>query len=543
MDRGRRMKKRTATLLILATVLLVPGASNAQDAPNRGGGNTPDEVDVLTGAVRAISRMHMEEFDDSLLWEAAIDGLIEALDDPYAELFTPQESEDWEEQTTGNYSGVGLQITLLNESVTVTAVFRGFPAREAGIIVGDVIVGVNDTDASEWSTSMAADSIRGPVGTDVSVMIQRAGYAEPLEFDITRAEVHVPAVDFGILDNDIGYVILDRVARGAAEEMGDALDDLTDARGLIIDLRRNPGGFLDESLMLADLFLEPGSTLASTVQRRPGRSVDDPETDSYQDRMPQRLPNLPIIVLVDGFTASGAEILAGALQDYDRAIVLGERTFGKGVVQTVMALPHGRRLRFTTGSWLTPLGRSLQRDRDSQGQPFDEDTDVDDLRRVETAGGRALIDGGGIFPDREIVEDTLRLREQDLVRITSETQFPLALRLTEFGFRIAEARRNAGEEPNVTDFEFNAFMTSLIEEGLSPDLAEDEVVRDYLRWRGLIAVAQRMDDVGAEANFRAQRDPALTEAIRLLNEAATQAELFAIVDAGDPSDGGVNPGN
>ncbi|MCH2461035.1 MAG: S41 family peptidase [Gemmatimonadetes bacterium] len=537
------MKKRTATLLVLATVLLVPGTSNAQDTPNGGGSNTPDEVDVLTGAVRAISRMHMEEFGDSLLWEAAIDGLIEALDDPYAELFTPQESEDWEEQTTGNYSGVGLQITLLNESVTVTAVFRGFPAREAGIIVGDVIVGVNDTDASEWSTSMAADSIRGPVGTDVSVMIQRAGYAEPLEFDITRAEVHVPAVDFGILDNDIGYVILDRVARGAAEEMGDALDDLTDARGLIIDLRRNPGGFLDESLMLADLFLEPGSTLASTVQRRPGRSVDDPETDSYQDRMPQRLPNLPIIVLVDGFTASGAEILAGALQDYDRAIVLGERTFGKGVVQTVMALPHGRRLRFTTGSWLTPLGRSLQRDRDSQGQPFDEDTDVDDLRRVETAGGRALIDGGGIFPDREIVEDTLRLREQDLVRITSETQFPLALRLTEFGFRIAEARRNAGEDPNVTDFEFNAFMTSLIEEGLSPDLAEDEVVRDYLRWRGLIAVAQRMDDVGAEANFRAQRDPALTEAIRLLNEAPTQAELFAIVDADDPSDGGVDPGN
>ena len=256
------------------------------------------------------------------------------------------------------------------------------------------------------------------MGTDVSVMIQRAGYAEPLEFDITRAEVHVPAVDFGILDNDIGYVILDRVARGAAEEMGDALDDLTDARGLIIDLRRNPGGFLDESLMLADLFLEPGSTLASTVQRRPGRSVDDPETDSYQDRMPQRLPNLPIIVLVDGFTASGAEILAGALQDYDRAIVLGERTFGKGVVQTVMALPHGRSLRVTTCSWLTPLCRSLQRDRDSQGQPFDEDTDVNDLRRVETAGGRALIDGGGIFPDREIVEDTLRLREQDLVRIT-----------------------------------------------------------------------------------------------------------------------------
>ena len=532
------MKKRRTILLILATTLLVPGVSIAQDTSNSRESNNPDEVDVLTGAVRAISRMHMEEFDDSLLWEAAIEGLIDALDDPYAELFTPQESEDWEEQTTGNYSGVGLQITLLNEAVTVTAVFRGFPAREAGIIAGDVLVGVNDTDASEWSTSMAADSIRGPVGTDVSVRIQRSGYDEPLEFDITRAEVHVPAVEFGILDNEIGYVILDRVARGAAEEMGDALDDLTDARGLIIDLRRNPGGFLDESLMLADLFLEPGSTLASTVQRRPGRSVDEPETDSYQDRMPQRLPNLPIIVLVDGFTASGAEILAGALQDYDRALVLGERTFGKGVVQTVMALPHGRRLRFTTGSWLTPLGRSLQRDRDSQGQPFDDE--ASELRRVETAGGRMLIDGGGIFPDRQIAEDTLRLGEQELVRVTSETQFPLALRLTEFGFRIAEARRNAGEDPGVTELEFDTFMTSLIEEGLSVDIAQDEVVRDYLRWRGLIAVAQRMDDVGAEADFRAQRDPVLTEAIRLLNTASTQVQLFEIIDTPPQGTGDVS---
>ena len=535
------MKKRKATLFILATALLVPAVSIAQDTPDRRESNNPDEIDVLTGAVRAISRMHMEEFDDSVLWEAAIDGLIDALDDPYAELFTPQESEDWEEQTTGNYSGVGLQITLLNEAVTVTAVFRGFPAREAGIIVGDVIVGVNDTNASEWSTSMAADSIRGPVGTEVSVSIQRSGYEEPLEFDITRAEVHVPAVEFGILENEIGYVILDRVARGAAEEMGEALDDLADARGLIIDLRRNPGGFLDESLMLADLFLEPGSTLASTVQRRPGRSVDEPESDSYQDRMPQRLPNLPIIVLVDGFTASGAEILAGALQDYDRALVLGERTFGKGVVQTVMALPHGRRLRFTTGSWLTPLGRSLQRDRDSQGRPLDDE--ANEVRQVETAGGRMLVDGGGIFPDRQIAEDTLRLQEQELVRVTSESQFPLALRLTEFGFRIAEARRNAGEGPSVTDFEFDAFMTSLLEEGLSVDIAQDEVVRGYLRWRGLIAVAQRMDDVGAEADFRAQRDPVLTEAIRLLNTASTQVELFEIIDAAPQATGDLSLGN
>ena len=127
-----------------------------------------------------------------------------------------------------------------------------------------------------------------------------------------------------------------------------------------------------------------------------------------------------------------------------------------------------------------------------------------------------------------------------MVRVTSESQFPLALRLTEFGFRIAEARRNAGEDPGVTELEFDTFMTSLIEEGLSVDIAQDEVVRDYLRWRGLIAVAQRMDDVGAEADFRAQRDPVLTEAIRLLNTASTQVQLFEIIDTPPQGTGDVS---
>ena len=522
------MKNRTAVSVALMAAFLVPPLS-AQDRPSRRSEGTPapEEVEVLTGAVRAISRMHMAEFSDSVLWEAAIDGLIASLDDPYAELFTPAESTQWEEETTGNYSGIGLQITLLQETVTVTAVFRGFPASEAGLVIGDVIVGVNGQDASEWTTAMTADSIRGAAGSDVRVRVVREGYEAPLEFDITRAEVHLPAVQWGVLEGGTGYAVMDRVARGAAEELAAALDSLEGARGLIIDLRRNPGGFLDESLMLADLFLEPGSTLASTVQRVPGGSVTSPETDSYSDRWPVRVPDLPVVVLVDGFTASGAEILAGALQDYDRALVIGERSFGKGVVQTVMELPHGRRLRFTTGSWLTPLGRSLQRDRDSQGRPLPE---AEELPRVATEGGRMLVNGGGIFPDLEIVEDTLFTQEQELVRVASEMQFPLALKLQEFGFRVATARLSAGEAPDVRDAEFEEFMTSLVGDGLPVELAADPVVREYLRWRGRIAVAQRMDNNGAEADIRAERDQVLTEAIRLLSTATTQAALFEAVD-------------
>jgi carboxyl-terminal processing protease len=523
------MKIRTGSALILALALLVPGAS-AQDRSNS---RRPPEADVITDAVRAISRMHMEEFSDSVLWEAAINGLIAALDDPYAELFTAVESQRWEEETTGNYSGIGLQITVLNDEVTVTAVFRGFPASQAGIMVGDVIVGVGSRDASEWDTQTAADSIRGPAGTDVNVRVRRAGYAEPLSFDITRAEVHVPAVEHGVLSNGLGYVVMDRVARGAADEMSRALEDFEDAPGLIIDLRRNPGGFLDESLDLADLFLERGATLASTVQRRAGGSADNPEIDSYPDRMPVRVPDLPVIVLVDEFTASGAEILAGALQDYDRALVIGTRTFGKGVVQTVMALPHDRRLRFTTGSWLTPLGRSLQRDRDRQMRPVEEN--LDSMPRVTTPGGRELINGGGIFPDIVIQPDTLVLAEQEFSRAVNELQFPIAQLIQEFAFSIATDRRLAGAPPSVSSEEAAGFVASLIEAGLPAGVVSDPAVHEYLAWQTEIVVAQRMVDVGAEAEVRARRDQVLTEAIRLLSIANTQADLFRFAEAENAS--------
>ncbi|MEX2466358.1 MAG: S41 family peptidase [Gemmatimonadota bacterium] len=521
----------TAAVALLLT--LGAGGLSAQQSERSNGRNTGADpapaIEVLAGAIDAIGRMHMEEFDDSLLWEAAIDGLMESLDDPYAELFTPEEADAWEETTTGNYSGIGLQITLLNEQVTVTGVFRGFPASQMGLMVGDVIVGVNGHDASEWSTGMTADSIRGPAGTEVNVDVRRAGYDEPFSFDITREEVHVPAVSHGVLESGVGYVAMDRVARNAAKEMNEALQTLGNQRGLIIDLRRNPGGFLDESLMLADLFLPPGSTLASTVQRRPGDAAGEPETDSFTDRWPQLVPDLPIVILVDQYTASGAEILAGALQDYDRALVLGQRSFGKGVVQTVMPLPHGRRLRFTTGSWLTPLGRSLQRARDSEMRPVAEDLDT--LRRVTTAEGRTLIDGGGIFPDLELADDTLRVSEQKFLSATIEAEFPLGQRIVEFGFRVAADRLQSGQPAGLSAEEFESFVGSLIEEGLEPALLDDPEVTEYLDWRVRVAVAQRMDDVGAEADVRTERDPVLSEAIRLLTTASTQAELFDAVQA------------
>lgn len=514
-----------SSTIVVALLLAFAPAAQAQEAPPRkqssAQGQRP-EAEVFLSTLRALSRMSLNAPSDSALWEAGLEGMIASLEDPYASVFTPSESEAWEEETTGNYSGIGLQITLLNEQVTVTAVFRGTPANDAGIQVGDVIVGVNQHDASSWSTDMAADSIRGPVGSQVHVRMKRDGFSQPIPFEMTRAEVHVPAVSYGRMDNDIGYAVLDRVARNAAQEMDSALKELRDTRGLIIDLRRNPGGFLDESLMLADLFLDQGSTLSSTTQRVPGN--EDVSSETYEDRWPARVPDLPVIILVDQYTASGAEIFAGALQDYDRALVLGERSFGKGLVQTVMPLPHGRRLRFTTGEWQTPLGRSLHRPRDMEMRPLPEDPDT--FPRVSTPGGRSLVDGGGIFPDLVIEDDTLTLAERELLRVAGEKDIPLGTRMAEFAFEIAKELKAAGEPAHLDQARFDAFLDELVAEGIPAEAMNGPGVRDYLGWRTRMTIAARMDDIGREADFRLERDPVLTEAVRLLGSATSQAELF-----------------
>ncbi|HSM04849.1 MAG TPA: S41 family peptidase [Longimicrobiales bacterium] len=523
--------RRSTSLLTVLFLSLLPVGLAAQTATNSGSTGSERstasanvEAQVFVSALQAIGQLYQTPLSDSTLWAHALDGLIESLDDPYAAVFTPEEAEVFEEDNTGNYAGIGVQITELNDVVTVTAVFRSTPADQAGMQVGDVITGVNTHDAIEWSSDMVADSVRGPVGTKVEVTVRREGYDTPLSFPITRDQVHVPAVEADELDGGVTYVVMDRVARNAAREMDEILREHSDASGIIIDLRRNPGGYLDESLMLADLFLKPGQRLASTRSRNPSGGGDTRE-ESWDARMIARVPSTPIVVLVDEFTASAAEILAGALQDYDRALVVGQRTFGKGVVQTVLDLPHDRRIRFTTGAWYTPLGRSLHRPRDGTGRPLEED--VDTFPTVASTGGRELVAAGGIFPDLDVPYDTLTLRERELLGGAAEAGVPLPLRIAEFGFSEARAMEAAGRGPDLREDAFQDFLMELREEGLPADLIASDETLSYLRWRARISVADRMNRLGSSVMFRMERDNVLAEAYRLLLESPTQTELFA----------------
>jgi carboxyl-terminal processing protease len=521
--------------LATAALLFFSGSVSAQQRPGptrfpQSGqeANSSDESRVFDATLRAIRDFALVPHADSLLWERAIQGLIDSLEDPYATVLSPDEVRAFQEESTGNYAGIGVQISDLNQSVTITAVFRNTPAERAGLQVGDRIVGVNEDRAQDWRVEDASRRIRGEPGTTVRVFVARDGIAAPIPHDIRREQVHVPAVTAERIFDGLGYIMLDRVARNSAAEVDSVLRSMSGARGLILDLRRNPGGYLDESLALADLFLERGSVLVTTKSRNPGSQNPISEESAYARRAAQ-IPDIPIIVLVDRFSASASEIVAGALQDHDRALIIGERTFGKGTVQSVLPLPAGRLIRLTSGEWFTPQGRSLNRARDREGRALASDEVV---QAFTSRGGRALKGGGGIFPDVEVANDTLSTREQTFLAATVEAEISLTQRIQEAAFEAARLARQSGNtDSRLPDASFQRLRDGLIESGLSRQ-AFDAESEAYLKWRLEVAFYQRLERTDRSLEAQAARDPVLAEAVRLLRESTDQADLFA--RAGSP---------
>ena len=522
------MIRKTLLGLGLAIVLALPSAGHAQgNGGQRGQASASPGAQEFLSVFQAIRDYGLQELSDSTLWHRAVDGLIRELDDPYAQAFTPDEYSDFQENNTGNYAGIGVQITSLNESITITAVFRGTPAEESGIQVGDRIIGVNNESTEGWTTGDASNSIRGEVGTTVELAIARQGLTAPLRPTVRRDSVHVVAAEADLVGSNVAYISLDRVARGSADEVGDALSEFADARGFILDLRGNPGGYLDESLSISDLFLEEGARLASAESRVPGeagRSMDE----SWSAETADRIPGKPVIILVDQYSASASEIVAGALQDHDRALVVGGRTFGKGVFQNVFRLTETRHLRLTTGEWYTPLGRSLHRPRNAQGNPFPEDPDT--FRVVKTAGGRELVAGGGVFPDLAVANDTLTFVEREFISQAASARVPVTLRIEEFSFGQAEQRKSEGGEPSIDPVAFETFLDGLEKDGVEREYLDNDEVRAYLQYLVLPRIARRMEMLGRAVEFQANRDPVLAQAIRLLGEVETQSELFEAAD-------------
>src|SRR5881409_1554563 len=321
------------------------------------------------------------------------------------------------------------------------------PAERAGIQTSDRIVELDGRSTEGWKQDQAVKELRGPAGTPAELTIRRTGVDKPIIYRLTRATIHIRSVDPRItmmLDNRVGYIALNPVSENSAREVAQAVDTLLKQgmKSLIFDLRQNPGGLLDQGVAVSDLFLDPGKAIVETRGRAPGSSHE------FSDAKPQQWPRLPIVVMVNGGTASAAEIISGALQDHDRAVLIGTPTFGKGLVQSFWRLTPETGLKLTTARWYTPSGRTIQRvtrnEAEQEAQVIaaqrGQDTKVDSSALFHTDAGRTIYGGGGIRPDIYVVADTFTTAERAFIKALGD-KIPLyrdalatyALELKEIG--------------------------------------------------------------------------------------------------------------
>ncbi|HXX64092.1 MAG TPA: S41 family peptidase [Bacteroidota bacterium] len=368
-------------------------------------------IDVFGRVYKEIATNYVDEIDPEKFMQAGIDGMLSTLD-PYTVYIDREEGDEVDLLTNGKYGGIGVTIGIRDGFLKIITVMDGYSAARAGILPGDRLLEVGGVKVGTKKPDEVRGLTRGEPGTEVKVVIEREGGSKPLEFVLIREEIQVKNVTYsGFVSEGIGYIRLERFSRKAGEEVRQAIKELKiqgDLKGLVLDLRGNPGGLLDAAVDVVSKFVPRGSTIVSTKGRKP-------EADKvYQSAEEPILPTTPLMVLTDRGSASASEIVAGALQDLDRAMIVGTRTFGKGLVQTILPLNFGAQLKITTARYYIPSGRSIQeidyQHRDRNGVFA---TVPDSLKReFKTLHGRRVYEFGGIAPD-SVVKD---LDEGPMVR-------------------------------------------------------------------------------------------------------------------------------
>jgi carboxyl-terminal processing protease len=362
---------------------------------------------VFTAALAAIDREYVEEVPSDRLVYGGIEGMLKTLD-PHSSFFNPREYAQMRERQEGRYYGLGIQIQPIDGDITVMSIFEGSPAFKKGLRRGDVISRIEQEDAKGMSSEDAVKRLKGPKGTTVNISIKRRGYDQLIPLEVMRDEVNIVSVRGAfMIDNETGYVKLAEFTETSNHEIGAALEQLG-AKGmkrLVLDLRDNPGGALDQAIAISNRFLPRGDMIVYTRGR-----VQNSDQD-YRATEQSDYTHLPIVVLVSRNSASASEIVSGALQDHDRALVVGETTFGKALVQSVYRISEQAGLALTTGRYYTPSGRLIQRPWDGsfdeyltytlREQKADRPHSAADLKYTDA--GRKVYSGGGIEPDKFMV--------------------------------------------------------------------------------------------------------------------------------------------
>ncbi|HEY2850313.1 MAG TPA: S41 family peptidase [Gemmatimonadaceae bacterium] len=389
-----------ARAIVVAVVLLaalVVGGRYYQrglaTSPARGGSSltAAQGARLLDAVMQRVSDSWVDSLSDEELYSRAAAGLVDQLGDPNTTFLSPDRLKRLREVVSGSYHGVGMSVDRRDGWVVVLAPRPGSPAERAGLRAGDRMLEIDGQPMKSWTVEEARNALRGPLGSTVKVVVDRGGAKIP--FVLERSDIHVRSVQrVTMLDNHVGYFAIASFTDSTSLEVAFSVDSLVraGATSLTIDLRNNPGGLLAQGVAVAELFLDRGQKVVSTKGRVPAANA------AYAASSAQRWPNLPMIVLVNGGTASAAEIVAGALQDHDRAIVIGRPSYGKGSAQAVVGLVDGAALKLTDALWYTPAGRSIDRAHPNRVPGAAADT----VRpRYKTDKGRVVVGGGGIVPD------------------------------------------------------------------------------------------------------------------------------------------------
>ena len=372
-------------------------------------------LDIFYTLVRELNLFYVDEVKPDKLIKTGIDDMLETLD-PYTVYIPESEMDDFKFMTTGEYAGIGAMISKRGNTIIVAEPYEGFPAQKSGLRAGDVFVEVDGKPVNKMVVSDVSEILKGPAKKIVKVKMLRPGEKKPFTLDIVREEIQIdPVTYYGMLDNKTGYVRLSSFTDGCAESVRNAVVELRDkkgARSLVLDLRSNPGGLLGEAVKVTNLFVNHGQEIVSTKGKVSQWDKTYRATEQPVDSV------MPLIVLVNSGSASASEIVAGALQDLDRAVIMGNRTFGKGLVQTTRDLSYNTKLKVTTAKYYIPSGRCIQAlDYSHRNADGSVGNIPDSLISVfKTKNGRPVKDGGGVTPDIRNIQDTLTTLSYKLVQ-------------------------------------------------------------------------------------------------------------------------------
>lgn len=431
------MKKVRSILLIIALVMLSLLTSSYVDSYFEISKN----LDIFVTLFKEINLYYVDETEPGELVEKGIDGMLKSLD-PYTTFIPESDIEDYRFMTTGQYGGIGAMIRKKDSLVVVAEPYQDFPAEKAGLMAGDIILEVNGKTTEGKSTTDISQVLKGQPQTEVEVKIQRFGTEKPFDVTILREEIQIKSVPYsGMLNEEIGYVNLSSFTDNCSQDVRKAIEDLKGQgmKKLVLDLRGNPGGLLKEAVALSNLFVPKGELIVSTKGKVKEWNKDYKATQQPLDK------EMPLAVLVSSGSASASEIVSGVIQDLDRGIVIGQRTFGKGLVQTTRPLSYNSQLKVTTAKYYIPSGRCIQAldysNRNDDGSVGKVPDSL--ITEYATKVGRPVYDGGGINPDIEVEPRKL-----------SDIAFNLGLKMLYFDFA-TEFRHKNKEIASVAEFEIS----------------------------------------------------------------------------------------